>query len=294
MGCCQSTNSGPDDAPRPAHPGARIAPPLNGAVNQPRQVDGAGSTNGRPNKPIRPTSPMPTSPSHNHQLPPPWRRSLLERERTAFFDTRVTGRQEVWDALRVACDLLRHGNVVDAQGVLDAANVTSPLGRIYVDKGKHRRPGGVYDERGEIYDIPKWVVADPQDLVEDQEEKDVEGGASDEEEDLAAAQQTLAAERRRQDKGKGRAESPGEKLYVKVRFSDGSPDVAFTADAKHPVAASLRQAEHMSGKSVRLMYLGKSLREDKTLLEQGWQKGHVLNAMVHEVDGAMLGEAASK
>ncbi|KAK4547424.1 hypothetical protein LTR36_001080 [Oleoguttula mirabilis] len=285
MGCCQSTNARPDDAPRPAHPGARIAPPISdGAVDAPPQVDGAGANGARPNKPIRPISPMPKSPSHNIQLPPPWRRSLLERERTAFFDTRVTGRQEVWDALRLACDLSRQGNVEDAQGVLDAANVTSPQGRIHIDKGMHRRPGGVYDERGEIYDIPKWVLADPEDLVEDEEEKDVEGGASDDEDDQKAVQQALAAERqRRQDKGKGRAESPGEMLYVKIRFSDGSPDVAISVDAKHPVAAALRQAEQQSGKSIRLMYLGKSLREDKRLLEQGWQKGHVLNAMVHEV-----------
>lgn len=189
----------------------------------------------------------------------------------------------MWDALKHACELLRQDKMAEAQAVLDAANVTSPKGRVYTDRGRHHGFGGVYDERGEIYDIPKWVVADPDDLIEDLDPKDVEGGASDDEVDLKGAFRDIA-ERRRQAKGKGRAESPGEMLDVKVRFSDGSPDITFPVDAKHPVTVTLRQAEQLSGKSVRLMYLGKSLREDKTLLEQGWQKGHVLNAMVKDPD----------
>jgi len=207
----------------------------------------------------------------------------------------VTGRQEVWDAVKVACEMLLHGNVAEAQGVLDAANITAPRGRVAIDKGKHTRPGGLYDVRGEIYDVPSWIVTDPRDIVEDEEEKDVDGGASDDEDDQkAAAQEDMAAQQRGQEKGKGRAESPGEILWVTARLSDSSPDIRCMMRSKDTVAVVLSEVQNQSGKRVRLMYLGRTLREDKTLLQQGWQKGHVLNAMIESRDDATLGADLAK
>ncbi|KAK5137412.1 hypothetical protein LTR08_008990 [Meristemomyces frigidus] len=285
MGCCHSSNSAPADNASsrtiPANPPATA--PNN---NDPAQLDGDSS--GRPNKPIRPPTPIANSPSINFRHPPPWSRSLLDRERAAFFDTRVTGRQEVWDALKVACDFQRQGKVAEAQGILNAANVTTPQGRIAIEKHKHKRPGGVYDERGEIYDVPDWVVVDPQDILEEDEEKDIEGAASDDDEshDTDAGQGLGVPAQQRVEKGKARAESPGSLLHVKARLSDSSADVSFTLASRHPVSVAMREVRQVSGKRVRLMYLGKSLREDKTLLEQGWQRGHVLNAMIDSRDEA--------
>ena len=284
MGCSNSTpadNNAPSRlAPLPAHHATNSGP---GSISQ---LDGNGDASGRPNKPIRPPTPIANSPTTNLRYPPPWTRSLLERERIAFFDTRVTGRQEVWDALKLACEFQRQGRVAEAQGILDAANVTSPQGRIAIEKHKHKRPGGVYDERGEIYDVPDWIVVDPGDIVEDDEEKDVEGGASDDDESREMAALPMQQQQRTVEKGKARAESPGSILQVKARLSDSSADITFSIGSRSPVSVALQTVQKASGKGVRLMYLGKSLREDKTLLEQGWQKGHVLNAMVVERDAS--------
>ena len=143
--------------------------------------------------------------------------------------------------------------------------------------------------------MPDWVVVDPGDLVvgEDleEEEKDVEGGASDDDEESSremAARGVRSPQQQQQrtvEKGKARAESPGSMLQVKARLSDSSADVVFQLGSRLPVSVALQLVQQASGKVVRLMYLGKSLREDKTLLEQGWQRGHVLNAMVVSWEG---------
>ncbi|CRK35837.1 hypothetical protein BN1708_019832, partial [Verticillium longisporum] len=70
-----------------------------------------------------------------------WTRAALARERTDFFDTRVTGRAEVWEtlhaALRVLWDPAAQGAADDgtnglatAQGFLTAAEVTLPTGNL--------------------------------------------------------------------------------------------------------------------------------------------------------------------
>ena len=290
MGCCQSTQSGEEaGAARPVQQSAGLQNDSSqAAINQP--ADDAASPrasgqNGRPNKPIRPPTPIAKSPSHLPQNPAPWSRSTLERERASFFDTRVTGRQECWEALRLVCEMLRQGNVQDAQGVTDAANLSAPQGRVAIDKGRHRHRGGVYDERGELYDIPAWVVTDPQDVVEDEEEKDLDGAASDSEGDEDAA----LAKQKRDEKGKGRADDIGELLSVRCRLSDRGTDVTVEVGSKEKTAVLVRNIQAQIGpKRLRLLYLGRTMMENKSLEELGWQKGHVINAMVFEGDEAML------
>ncbi|RMY77017.1 hypothetical protein D0863_01577 [Hortaea werneckii] len=304
MGCCQSKQPGADDgtaAPAAARPVQRQQPDSSqAAINQPQHSsqdnvasDGPPS---RPNKPLRPPTPMAKSPSHLPQAPPPWSRTLLERERASFFDTRVTGRQECWEAVRLVCEMLRQGNVADAQGVLDAANLSVPQGRVAIDKGRHRHRGGVYDERGELYDVPLWVVADPQDVVEDEEAADAEkeldgtasdsdGGAGEEEGDVVAA----AGQQRREEKGKGRAEDIGELLSVRCRLSNLGSDVVVEVGSKQKVTVLVRNIQQQIGpKRLRLVYLGRTLMEGKSLEELGWQQGHVINAMVFEGDEDIL------
>ncbi|TKA28626.1 hypothetical protein B0A50_02953 [Salinomyces thailandicus] len=313
MGCCQSTQSGPNDdgaaRPRSVQPAALPHNSSQAAINQsqrsldngnnhsnntagPRAAPNAqpASQSNRPNKPIRAPSPVAKSPAQIYP-PPPWTRSILERERASFFDTRVTGRQECWEALRLVCDMLLQGNVEDAQGVMDAANLSSPQGRVAIDKGRHRHRGGVYDERGELYDIPAWVVTDPQDLVEDAGEKDLDG-ASDSDADH---EETVATEQQREQKGKGRAEDLGELLPVRCRLSDRGTDVVVQVHMKQKVAVLVREVQAQIGpRRLRLVYLGRTMMESKTLEDLGWQKGHVVNAMVFEGEEEMLVKKVSK
>ena len=81
-----------------------------------------------------------------------WTPSSLRRERYEFFETRVTGRREIWDGLRQVAECVRDNDLVTAQGILDALGVTLPTGRL--------EEGG-YDEAGNLYRLPAAVLSDP-------------------------------------------------------------------------------------------------------------------------------------
>lgn len=297
QGCCQSRDRSPYDSPRPAESSPNPNLPRDSSrapINPPaRSLSNASSTalaqagSARPNVPIRTPTPVPKSPAKVSNEPPPWSRKRLEKERDAFFETRVSGDAEIWKALRVVCGMVRDGNLSEAQGILDALNVTCPTGRIARDRGKHRGRGGVFDERGELYDIPAWVVTDPQDIVEDKE-KEVGDGTGDDEDSESAT-----ASNKRDEKGKGRAEDPGESVTVRARLSNTGTDVVVTVGTKEKIEVIVRQIlERTGNKRVRLMYLGKTLDERSTLEQSAWKQGHVVNALVFEGDESMLSKHA--
>lgn len=210
----------------------------------------------------------------------------------------MSGDAEVWKALRVVCEEVREGRLGEAQAILDALNITCPTGRIAGGRsaarnaGGRRARGGLYDERGEMYDIPAWVVRDPGDVVEDEksgegdEGKGVIGGASTPEHER---------EQRREEKGKGRAEDPGEIVQLRLRLSDRGTDVVVSIGVKQKIADAIKEVrERIGDKRVRLMYLGKALDERGSLEESGWVQGHVINAMVFEGEESMLAKAGGK
>jgi hypothetical protein len=173
-----------------------------------------------PNKPLNPP------PKSSLIQPPPFHsvdpldsrprltRAALLRERTAFFETRVAGRGEVWAAVRMACELIETGELDEAQAVIDASGCTCPSGDVWGKKG------GIYDELGEKYVVPAWIIGVPAGVVE--------GGDDGEEvkdEDIAGS-----AGKTKQEKGKGRMviqENPPDEgdLKVRVRLSHTARDV---------------------------------------------------------------------
>lgn len=295
QGCCQSTTAesaaSPDDPARPSafrqadardHHGwsdnAHVATTAHAPEPQP---------GGLPNQRIRAPSPVMRSPRNVSQMQPPWTTGHLRRQREIFFETRVAGRPEVWDAIRAAADLLLRGQIEDAQGILDAACITCPSGRVAKGRGRDRVRGGLFDERGRIYEVPDWVVRDPEDLREDEislVEKDAgEDDEEDENQDYEEEDKEFASgsvQSRRGAKGKGRA--TGEEQRVRVRFSTGDPDVEVTLFSTQTVAALQRLLRERieRDKRVRLVYLGKMLEPGKTLAAQGWKVGDILSALV--------------
>jgi len=142
-------------------------------------------------------------------------RQQLDREQTAFFETRVAGRTEVWLAIQAAVAEMRVSGdgadgVASAQAILDAAGVTLPTGDL---------ADGAYDALGAFYAVPQWVVSDPEDVGvdgKDADEGDEDGDEDDEEEE---------AERRREEKGKA-VVGEREGVKVKARLSErGGRDV---------------------------------------------------------------------
>ncbi|KAJ5247215.1 hypothetical protein N7468_002198 [Penicillium chermesinum] len=198
-----------------------------------------------------------------------WTREALDRERTEFFETRVTGRPEVWAALATAITLIRDNDLATAQVILDAA-------------------GGV------LYRLPQCIVSDPGNMVASEiteehgregEEDEEEGvgldgkiGSGDESEDELIAQDL---ERRREEKGKT---SERDLIRVAARLSDRAADLSVLVNKSQSVGSLARklqqEAKIASTQRVRIVYLGRMLKESDSLLEQGWQDGHVLNALV--------------
>jgi hypothetical protein len=177
----------------------------------------------------------------------------------------VTGSTEIWNALRLVCECLRRGDITQAQGIIDAVGLNVPDGKVAVgselrSRGRTKRTGGVFDERGVGYDIPGWVVADPDDVVEDEPEK----------EDLG-------------EKGKGRVGDVGQLVSLKVRLSDRSTDVILQIGMRQTAAAICSAVQEKIGmRKMRLMYLGRVWSETKTLEELGYKEGDVVSAFVFD------------
>lgn len=180
--------------------------------------------------------------------------------------------------MRQACELLRLGDLAGAQAILDALNMSCPSGRVSRGRGRDRGNGGVYDERGELYDIPNWVVVDPRDIVEDNDDKIGIDGPDDSDDALDGDED---AARKREEKGKGRAVDLGEETKVKVRFSDGTADLEISFGAKQNAGVVVKKVLEQRGERVTLMHLGKKIDEKQTLEAQGWHTGNVLNAFLH-------------
>ncbi|KAK5086282.1 hypothetical protein LTR70_007344 [Exophiala xenobiotica] len=208
-----------------------------------------------------------------------WTRSQLRREREEFFETQVTGQQEIWGALKEVCELLRHGHLADAQGIIHAAAITLPTGHL---------EQGAYDERGVLYRLPETVVSDPVNVVDDDQEtvvghdalsKNIEAGG------LAVPTQpsTNSHTEEKFDKGKDAVERDA--MKVRCRLSDrGGPDTIVLVGQKQPVSVLVRrlrsEATIASSSRVKIVYFGRILDESKTLEDQGWQQGHVVQVLV--------------
>lgn len=208
-----------------------------------------------------------------------WTRSQLQRERQEFFETRVTGRAEIWAALKEVTELIRAGLLSDAQGILEAAGITLPTGKL---------ESGAYDERGQLYKLPENIITDPVNVSDDDGDtvigelslsKKLEGDES-----MASDQKSLdGTTDEKPDKGKETIEKDA--LKVKCRLSDrGGPDTIVLLGKTQPVSVLLRrlrsEATIASSATVRIVYFGKLLNETKSLEEQGWQQGHVVQALV--------------
>lgn len=224
----------------------------------------------------------------------PWTRTQLDREREAFFDTRVTGRPEIWHAIRMACETMRDQSaqirddddeedghdeedeeedvgLATAQTILDAAGVTLPTGDL---------ANGAYDTQGNLYTLPEHCICDPTNLSDtpalsssppDHETTSSTNSADDDE-----------AEMRRAAKGKA---AEGDVLTVAARLSDrGGPDVRIALGKQQAVRVLARRVQDEAGiarpRKIRIAYMGRMLKENEPLLGQGWSEGHVVNALV--------------
>ncbi|PHH61663.1 hypothetical protein CDD81_8074 [Ophiocordyceps australis] len=229
-----------------------------------------------------------------------WTRSQLDAERAAFYDTRVTGRPEIWQTIRAALSVLAHpetdegvelDGLATAQSILSAAEISLPTGDLV---------NGAYDSLGNFYQMPAWLVADPTNLAHDGDHDDDDSGPDDQsrrnlsstrkqslptadQDDDAELSSSDSIDKRRREKGKAVLDMR-DHLSVRARLSDSGRDVCVSvrkSDAGRTVIRAIASESALpSSKKIRLAYMGKILRDDLPLESQGWQTGHVINALV--------------
>ncbi|KAL2930988.1 Ubiquitin domain-containing protein 1 [Bienertia sinuspersici] len=93
--------------------------------------------------------------------PKPWRhteaisRQQLNTMREEFWDTapHYGGRREIWDALRAAVD----SDLNMAQTIIESAGIIVQNPDLTV----------CYDERGAKYELPKYVLSEPTNMISD-------------------------------------------------------------------------------------------------------------------------------
>lgn len=193
-----------------------------------------------------------------------WTRAELDRERGEFFETRVTGRSEVWAALATAISMIRAGDLATAQGIVDAAGVTIPTGDLCE---------GCYDEQGVLYRLPQCIVSDPENIVKSSSDgarskstPDDPGEEQDEDTealsdgklttDDASGDELIAddLERRRDEKGKT---SERDLIRVRARLSDrGGPDLMLLMGKRQTVGFLARKVHQEAGVCLISLYRG--------------------------------------
>ncbi|KAI9758156.1 MAG: calcium channel protein [Chaenotheca gracillima] len=296
MGCCQSTERSEDDEDPRRYPpyiqsgthGDSSSRAINANASGPTRASEGDSTRDaaseRPprqsnlgahfNQPLR---------HHEWTSKKSWTRQQLDREREEFFDTQVSGRPESWNAVHMAIETMQT-DLETAQTILDAAGITVPTGQYL--SGIRDLINGVYDEFGNYYQIPEHCISDPTNLASSTSTDDepTTGSKAASLKDAISDAEEEEIARRREEKGKGVVHA-AEMYSVRARLSDrGGPDVIISLGKEQTIRVLTRRVQEEAGivgrNKVKIAYMGKILKEGQTLPGQGWQKGHVVNALV--------------
>lgn len=164
QGCCASSpappyNGGNASSRNPIisqQPQSNAGPgrPSTARSTGPQVPTGAQATNDPKAKPDRTLKPLVWTSKDRI-----WTRQGIDQEREDFFFTRVTGRQEVWQTIRTALEVIwaggdpvdQDGGIKTAHEILKAASITLPHSTL--DRG-------VFDVTGVFYSLPQYVVCE--------------------------------------------------------------------------------------------------------------------------------------
>lgn len=178
----------------------------------------------------------------------------MDKERKDFFETRVTGRLEVWQTLHAALQQLwepvlpgapEDDGLATAQTILSAAEISLPTGNLV---------NGVYDSLGNYYQLPEWVVCDPKDLTEDDTDdtRDTKGELAGIENDAGLGEEQdevdQETEERRAEKGKAVVDER-ERITVRARLSESGRDYQVRVGKTETVRTVAKKLAQESGVS---------------------------------------------
>ncbi|CEI66726.1 hypothetical protein FVEN_g12495 [Fusarium venenatum] len=294
MGCCLSRSSGPNSPYPGGAPNASSRainpPPLSLPEAAQPQIPAERHRQRRRND--RPLDQHIDKPLRRHEwtsLNRTWTKSELAKERAAFFDTRVTGRPEIWQTIHAALQVLWDPTSQDAQDdgsnglataqmILSAAEISLPTGDL---------ANGVYDALGNYYQLPEWAVSDPQNIGEDRETR-AKGDISAVDDDTAADEELSDNELDGKKQEKGKETDEVHKLVkLRARLSENGQDINVNISESETVRNVAKkialEANLASTKKIRIAYMGKILKDNLSLSAQNWKTGHVVNALVFDV-----------
>ncbi|KAI5776759.1 hypothetical protein EDC01DRAFT_443468 [Geopyxis carbonaria] len=238
MGCCLSREQEP--------------PARQQAQNYQRSTVALGDRFNRPIQRVQWTAQKPVS------------RHKLRKARQEFWETRVTGHQEVWSALQTAIEVAEY-DLQTAQQIIDSSDITVPTGDL---------SRGIYDSHGNCYLIPQYCISDPSNVF---------GDVNEASQDDDVPEILLSPEQNRMPE-----EVTVQNLTLKARFShNGGHDLIIgflTTDTVGMILRKLAEKAEVSGNKaiLTMAYLGKVLHENQTLLAQGWKLGDVVNVLVRQ------------
>jgi hypothetical protein len=205
--------------------------------------------------------------------------------------------------LAAAISFMHVNDLATAQSIIDAAGVTVPTGDLCQ---------GCYDEQGALYRLPRCIVSDPENMVQEDSASRCDDGYDDFDTDdsklsldEASGDELIAgdSEDRRDEKGKI---SERDLIRVTARLSDRGSDVVVLVGKNQTVGLIARRVQQEAGvclvftvqsspskqnpnvvfeqisanQRVRIVYLGRMLRENTPLVNQGWKAGNIINALV--------------
>ncbi|OAQ97613.1 hypothetical protein LLEC1_04232 [Akanthomyces lecanii] len=290
MGCCFSRSAGPNSPYPGGIPNAsarHINPPplsLGESATAPSPAN-QDSPRRRRRRDRGPLDEHINKPLRRHvwaSVDRQWARTELDTERAEYFDTRVTALPEIWQTLHNVLQILWEPPTQEtnddgqtalqtAQTMLRAAEISLPTGNLV---------NGAYDSFGNFYALPEWVVSDPQNIVEREHCKDSLGSGDDETQGDGEN-----GEMSKEEKGKD-VVVDSKQIQVRARLSETGNDVTVSVPKTDMVRSVIKkmatEAELSSSKKIRLAYMGKMLKENATLESQGWQDGHIVNALVFD------------
>lgn len=172
---------------------------------------------------------------------------------------------------------------------------------------------GAYDPLGNYYQLPAHIVSNPTNIAADVEDNGAIGEAK---ADLAVGeeetQDEVDPEQRREEKGKAVVDTR-DQVSATIRMSDTSRDLKLDVGKDETVRSIIHRIfqevgvsspflhsnisrptrtwlltervplQRRPGHHLRLILMGKVLRESNPLMAQGWQPGNVINAFVFEL-----------
>lgn len=153
-------------------------------------------------------------------------------------------------------------DLATAQSIIDAAGITVPTGDLCQ---------GCYDEQGALYRLPRCIVSDPENMVQEDSASRCDDGYDDFDTDdsklsldEASGDELIAGDSgdRRDEKGKI---SERDLIRVTARLSDSGSDVVVSVGKDQTVGLIARRVQQEAGVCLVLILLSSLHRASRTL-----------------------------